>query len=127
MNTPNRTPLPLAMAFRRFFQILSTGMLLPSSPALVDPCDPNSRIHYSLSLEEMDTICSCAQTILRIIIHGGTEQLFAGEGINTCTTGMSIWENVVVTQLEKAYSKEDMEPYYGKEPADTDNDAQKME
>jgi hypothetical protein len=40
---------------------------------------------------------------------------------------MSIWENVVVTQLEKAYSKEDMEPYYGKEPADTDNDAQKME
>jgi interleukin enhancer-binding factor 2 len=53
VNTPNRTPLPLALAFRRFFQILSTGMLLPSSPALVDPCDPNSRIHYSLSLEEM--------------------------------------------------------------------------
>jgi len=26
---------------------------------------------------------------------------------------MSIWENVVVTPLEKAYCKEDMEPYYG--------------
>ena len=29
------------------------------------------------------------------------------------TAEMSIWENVVVTPLEKAYCKEDMEPYYG--------------
>jgi hypothetical protein len=29
---------------------------------------------------------------------------------------MSIWENsVVVTPLEKAYIKEEMEPYYGQE------------
>jgi hypothetical protein len=53
MNTPMRTPLPLALAFRRFFQIISTGMLLPSSPAFVDPCEPNARIHFSLTLEEM--------------------------------------------------------------------------
>uniref|UniRef100_A0A914LZF8 DZF domain-containing protein n=1 Tax=Meloidogyne incognita TaxID=6306 RepID=A0A914LZF8_MELIC len=113
MNTPMRTPLPLALAFRRFFQIISTGMLLPSSPAFVDPCEPNSRIHFSLTLEEMDLICSTAQTMLRIIVHGGTEQLFAGEGLSNVTAEMSIWENVVVTPLEKAYCKEDMEPYYG--------------
>lgn len=53
MQTRNRSPLSLASAFKRFFQILATGMLLPTSPALVDPCDPSSRINYSLSYEEM--------------------------------------------------------------------------
>ncbi|KAL3090724.1 hypothetical protein niasHT_022052 [Heterodera trifolii] len=116
MNTPTRTPLPLALAFRRFFQVLASGILLPNSPALVDPCDAPARIHFSLSLDEMDTICSTAQTLLRIILHGGTEQLFAGEGTSTVSTEMSIWENVVITPLEKAYSEVDMQPYYGEEP-----------
>lgn len=53
MNTPMRTPLPLALAFRRFFQVLAAGILLPNSPALVDPCDSPARIHFSLSLDEM--------------------------------------------------------------------------
>jgi len=33
-------------------------------------------------------------------------------------TEMSVWENVVVTPLEKAYSEEDMKPYYGKDKAE---------
>uniref|UniRef100_A0A914IC70 DZF domain-containing protein n=1 Tax=Globodera rostochiensis TaxID=31243 RepID=A0A914IC70_GLORO len=116
MNTPTRNPLPLALAFRRFFQVLASGILLPNSPALVDPCDAPTRIHYALSLEEMDMICSTAQTLLRIILHGGTEQLFAGEGTSSVSTEMSIWENVMITPLEKAYSEVDMQPYYGEEP-----------
>lgn len=31
------------------------------------------------------------------------------------STEMSIWENVVITPLEKAYSETDMQPYYGDE------------
>uniref|UniRef100_A0A183C4M7 DZF domain-containing protein n=1 Tax=Globodera pallida TaxID=36090 RepID=A0A183C4M7_GLOPA len=94
MNTPTRNPLPLALAFRRFFQVLASGILLPNSPALK---------------------CT-SQTLLRIILHGGTEQLFAGEGTSSVSTEMSIWENVMITPLEKAYSEVDMQPYYGEEP-----------
>jgi hypothetical protein len=40
------------------------------------------------------------------------------------TTEMSIWENnVMVTPLERAYTKEDMEPYYGK-PIEIEDDEQ---
>lgn len=38
-HTPNRQPLPLSHAFKRFLQLLSTGILLPGSPSLSDPCD----------------------------------------------------------------------------------------
>lgn len=38
------------------------------------------------------------------------------------TAEMSIWENVVVTPLEKAYCKEDMEPYYGEQTNEVKND-----
>lgn len=53
MHTRNNIPLPLAGAFKRFFQILATGLLLPGSPALIDPCDPHIRINFSLSFEDM--------------------------------------------------------------------------
>lgn len=75
MHSCTNGALPLAEAFKRFFQILATGILLPGSPALIDPCDPQLRINYSLSLEEMDDICRTAQTLFRVIIHGGAEQI----------------------------------------------------
>lgn len=53
MHTRINGPLPLAEAFKRFFQVLATGLLLPGSPALIDPCDPHIRINYSLNCEEM--------------------------------------------------------------------------
>ncbi|KAI1717051.1 DZF domain-containing protein [Ditylenchus destructor] len=115
MHTRNRTPLPLAQAFKRFFHILSTGMLLPTSPALVDPCDPAVRINYSLSLDDMDNICSTAQTLLRVIWHGGAEAVLGmdAKAVTNVASELTVWNNVVVTPLEKAYSAEEMEPYYG--------------
>lgn len=115
MHTRNRTPLPLAQAFKRFFHILATGMLLPTSPALVDPCDPAVRINYSLTLDDMDNICSTSQTLLRVIWHGGAEAVLGMDGktVSNVASELSVWNNVVVTPLEKAYSAEDMDPYYG--------------
>ena len=118
MHTRNNVPLPLAGAFKRFFQILATGLLLPGSPALIDPCDPHIRINFSLSLEDMDNICSISQTLLRVIIHGGAEQILGVDNktVTNVANELSVWNNVVVTPLEKAYSAADMEPYYGPEP-----------
>lgn len=53
MNTATRQPLTLSQSFRRFFQLLAAGLLLPTSPALVDPCEANRRIHQSLTYEQM--------------------------------------------------------------------------
>lgn len=117
MNTPTRTPLALSLAFRRFFQMLSTGIYLPNSPGLLDPCDPPNRVHFSLEAEDMDMICSAAQTLTRIILHGGTEQLLSCENGASIANDVTIWGNVVVTPLEKAYSAPDMEPYFGGDEA----------
>uniref|UniRef100_A0A914D2P7 DZF domain-containing protein n=1 Tax=Acrobeloides nanus TaxID=290746 RepID=A0A914D2P7_9BILA len=113
IHTLDRNPLPLSHAFKRFFMLLSAGLLLPTSPALVDPCDPATRINYNISMENMDSICSTAQTLLRVILHGGIDHVLGLDPKGaTITTEMSIWGDVVVTPLEKAYSEADMEPFY---------------
>uniref|UniRef100_A0A915DXX9 DZF domain-containing protein n=1 Tax=Ditylenchus dipsaci TaxID=166011 RepID=A0A915DXX9_9BILA len=115
MHTRNRSPLPLASAFKRFFQILATGMLLPTSPSLVDP--------------DMDNICSTAQTLLRVILHGGAEQVLGmdAKSVVNVASELTVWNNVVVTPLEKAYSAADMEPYYGEQAMDTTNSSGAVE
>lgn len=50
--TIDRTPLPLSLAFRRFFQLIASGFLLHSSVAVADPCDPTRRINYGFDLAE---------------------------------------------------------------------------
>lgn len=53
MNTASQQPLSAGQAFRRFFQLLAAGLLLPTSPALSDPCEQARRIHQSLTYEQM--------------------------------------------------------------------------
>ncbi|KAA3681769.1 interleukin enhancer-binding factor 2, partial [Paragonimus westermani] len=70
-------PLPINLAFRRFLQLLSSGMLVPGSVGLVDPCEPGAlRLHSCISLSEQDELCCTAQTLLRSLIHGAHEILF---------------------------------------------------
>jgi len=121
-NTPNRQPLSLNQAFRRVFQLLAAGVFLPSSPGLIDPCDPATRVHQSMTMEDMDLLCSTAQTLLRVISHGGYKQVLGLEGTAAVATEMSFWDGVVVTPLEKAYDPNEMEPMYATTIADDDDD-----
>lgn len=114
MNTPSRQPLPLSVAFRRVLQLLSAGLFLPGSAGLVDPCEPATRIQSSLSLEQADLVCSTAQTLLRVLSHGGYKHIL-GQGSPTVATEMSVWDGIVVTPLEKAFFPNCMDP----EPPET--------
>lgn len=109
-HTPNRQPLPLSHAFRRFLQLLSTGLLLPGSPSLSDPCDRGLPINSFYSNADMDSISTAAQTMLRLLCHGGINTLLNNDGKNIDVTAeVTIWDSVVVTPLEKAFEEDENE------------------
>ncbi|TGZ59550.1 hypothetical protein CRM22_009032 [Opisthorchis felineus] len=77
VQNPSHQPLPVNQAFRRFLQLLSSGMLLPGSAGVIDPCEPGSlRLHTTMTLAEQDELCCAAQTLLRALLHGAYEVLF---------------------------------------------------
>lgn len=104
MNNPSRQALPINVAFRRVLQLLASGLFLPGSAGITDPCEGGStRVHTSISLEDQDLVCLTAQTILRILSHGGYRRLLAVDQGKVTVTDMSVWEGVVVSALERAY------------------------
>ncbi|KJH48696.1 hypothetical protein DICVIV_05197 [Dictyocaulus viviparus] len=115
MNTANRQPLPLGPAFRRVFEALATGIFLPGSPALFDPTEPGMRIAYDLTYEDMDLVCSTAQTLLRVICNGGHAAVLGSDpskiGIDL-SKEVSVWNGVAVSPLEVAYVEDCMKPKF---------------
>lgn len=107
MNNPARTPLAINIAFRRCLQILAAGLFLPGSVGITDPCESgNFRVHTVMTLEQQDMVCFTAQTLVRILSHGGYRKILGQEGdASYLATEMSTWDGVIVTPSEKAYEK----------------------
>ncbi|XP_054747162.1 interleukin enhancer-binding factor 2 homolog [Anastrepha obliqua] len=106
MNNPSRQALPINLAFRRVFQLLSAGLFLPGSAGITDPCEPGHiRVHTAMTLEQQDVCCLTAQTLLRVLAHGGYKHILGLEGNTSIVREMSVWNGVVVSPLEVVYEK----------------------
>nr|XP_015224311.1 PREDICTED: interleukin enhancer-binding factor 2 [Lepisosteus oculatus] len=107
MNNPSRQPLSLNVAYRRCLQMLAAGLFLPGSVGITDPCESgNFRVHTVMTLEQQDMVCFTAQTLVRILSHGGYRKILGLEGdASYLASEMSTWDGVIVTPSEKAYEK----------------------
>ncbi|XP_055384393.1 interleukin enhancer-binding factor 2 homolog [Condylostylus longicornis] len=106
MNNPSRQALPINLAFRRVFQLLAAGLFLPGSAGITDPCEPGHiRVHTAMTLEQQDTCCMTAQTLLRVLLHGGYKHILGLEGNTSIAREMSVWDGVVVSPVEPVYER----------------------
>uniref|UniRef100_H3C1Y8 Interleukin enhancer binding factor 2 n=1 Tax=Tetraodon nigroviridis TaxID=99883 RepID=H3C1Y8_TETNG len=110
MNNPSRQPLALNVAYsapRRCLQMLAAGLFLPGSVGITDPCESgNFRVHTVMTLEQQDMVCFTAQTLVRVLSHGGFRKILGLEGdASYLVSEMSTWDGVIVTPSEKAYEK----------------------
>ncbi|EDW67990.1 interleukin enhancer-binding factor 2 homolog [Drosophila virilis] len=106
MNNPSRQALPINLAFRRVFQLLSAGLFLPGSAGITDPTEPGHiRVHTAMTLEQQDVCCYTAQTLLRVLAHGGYKHILGLEGNTSIVREMSVWNGVVVSPLKPVYEK----------------------
>lgn len=105
LNNPGRQALPINVAYRRCLQLLAAGLFLPGSASITDPCEANSmRVHTAMTLEQQDQVCLTAQTLLRVLSHGGYKRILEGNSPDIASD-TSVWDDVVVSPLEKAYEK----------------------
>uniref|UniRef100_A0A8D8D185 Interleukin enhancer-binding factor 2 homolog n=1 Tax=Culex pipiens TaxID=7175 RepID=A0A8D8D185_CULPI len=106
MNNPSRQALPVNAAFRRIFQLLASGLFVPGSAGITDPCEVGHiRVHTSMSLVQQDECCMTAQTLVRVLGHGGYKHILGFVENTTVAKEMSVWDGVVVSPMEPAYEK----------------------
>ncbi|XP_053697427.1 interleukin enhancer-binding factor 2 homolog [Sabethes cyaneus] len=106
MNNPSRQALPVNLAFRRIFQLLASGLFVPGSAGITDPCEVGHiRVHTSMSLVQQDECCMTAQTLVRVLAHGGYKHILGFVENTTVAKEMSVWDGVVVSPMDPAYEK----------------------
>uniref|UniRef100_A0A8C7LM07 DZF domain-containing protein n=1 Tax=Oncorhynchus mykiss TaxID=8022 RepID=A0A8C7LM07_ONCMY len=107
MNNPSRQPLALNVAFRRSLQMLSSGLFLPGSAGIADPCENGHyRVFTVMNLEQQDMVCLTAQTLVRLLSHGGYMKILGLDGdASHLVVETSTWDGVTVKPSEKAYEK----------------------
>lgn len=123
MHNPSRQALPVNTAFRRALQLLAAGLFLPGSAGIADPCEPAVlRVHTAMTLEQQDVVCLTAQTLLRVLAHGGYKVILGFEERATVPKDLSVWDGVVVSPLDKALENPP-EKKEGEEDDDEDMEA----
>jgi len=65
--TFDRQELPIWIAFKRIFQLLSAGSFLPYSAGITDPMGQKMPIHGRLAVQNQEELTCCAQTLLRVM------------------------------------------------------------
>jgi len=121
-------PLPVHVAFRRVLQLMAAGFFLPGSVGIPDPCEVgNVRVHTVMTLEQQDQVCYTAQTLLRVLCHGGFKQVLGLEGNATIATEVSLWDGVEVTPGGKVYDAELERKKMEEEEAEEEDDMEGVE
>ncbi|XP_046858986.1 interleukin enhancer-binding factor 2-like isoform X2 [Xenia sp. Carnegie-2017] len=107
-------PVTINVAFRRALQLLASGLFLPGSLGIIDPCESgNVRAQSVLSLDDQDDITTAAQTLLRCLSHGAVNEILGlvPEAIPAVVDSeITSWGGVIVTPGSKAYKKEEEKP-----------------
>lgn len=103
---PSQQPQPINIAFRRVLQLLAAGLFLPGSAGIPDPCEKGLvRVHTVMSLEQQDTVCLTAQTLLRVLSHGGYKSILGIGEPKRVDTEETVLEGVLIRPLSKVYEK----------------------
>jgi interleukin enhancer-binding factor 2 len=129
LSNANRQALSINQAFRRVFQLLASGLFLPGSSGLLDPCENVPvRVHTCLTLEQQDNLCMTAQTLLRVLKHGGYKVILGIDKKENLIAEMSVFDGVVISPLKLAYEPQtDAEKQNEDDDMDTDNLEDSME
>ncbi|EDV28926.1 uncharacterized protein TRIADDRAFT_52288 [Trichoplax adhaerens] len=106
----NQHLLEVGAVIRRMFRLLASGIFLPGSASIMDPCqNKNSRVNSKMSFEDMDKVACLAQTLLRLISHGYYQKLLS-ENDEVILDSPITFGDVTITPSTAVYSNKKEEP-----------------